>query len=215
MRILVLNGNTTQAITDRAAAVAQATAGSAAEIVGMSAPFGPAVVTVAAENAIAHRAILEALRANWRGFDAIVLAISFDTALAEARALLPIPVYGITEEALKASSIISRRVGVITIGASSAPLYAEVLARYPESRNIVGQRMIDLTSVASYIAAESIDDRIVSEANGLAAEAGAEVVVICGAALAGAGARLQPRASCRLVDGVPAAVEAAKRYFGV
>jgi allantoin racemase len=210
MRILVLNGNTTQAITDRAAASAQATLGPAAEVVGISAPFGPAVVTVASENAVAARAILQALADHHRGFDAVILAISFDTALAEARAALTIPVYGITEEALKAAAAISPRVGVITIGAESTPLYQEVLARYPESRAIVGKRVISMESVASYVTAGSVDQRIVEEANGLAADDGAGAVVLCGAALAGAGARLQPLVSCPLIDGVPAAAEAAK-----
>jgi Asp/Glu/hydantoin racemase len=214
MRILIVNGNTTQAITDRAVAVARATAGAAAEIVGVTAPFGPAVVTVASENEIAARAILQALAENHAGFDAAILAISFDTALFEARALLSIPVYGITEAALKAAAALSPRLGVITMGEASQPLYRDVLARYPEAQAIVGRSVIDMASVAAYVAAGSVDDRIVAEANRLAAETAAGAIVICGAALAGAGERLQARVACPLVDGVPAAVRAALAAAG-
>lgn len=209
MRILVLNGNTTQAITDRAVAAAQAEAGAAAEIVGMSAPFGPAVVTVAAENDIAAQAILQALDEHHRGFDAVILAISFDTALSEARVRLPIPVYGITEAGLRAARKISPRIGIISIGEVSQPLYREVLARYPESDAIVGKRVIEMGSVAAYVEAHKVDDRIVEEANDLAETDGAEAIVICGAALAGAGRRLQPRVSRPLFDGIQAATRAA------
>jgi allantoin racemase len=209
MRILVINGNTTQAITDRAVAAAQATAGAAARIIGLSAPFGPAVVTIAPENDIAARAILQALSEHHQGFDAVILAISFDTALAEARALFPIPVHGITEEALKAAAALSNRIGVISIGEASQPLYRDVFARYPESRLIVGRSVIEMADAAAYVAAGGLDERIVAEAERLCAEAQAAVVVICGAALAGAAARLQAQVSCPLIDGVEAATKAA------
>ncbi len=42
------------------------------------------------------------------------------------------------------------------------------------------------------LAAHTVDDRIVEDANRLADDDGAEAIVICGAALAGAGRRLQP-----------------------
>jgi allantoin racemase len=209
MRILVINGNTTEAITERAVAAARATAGAAAEIVGLSAPFGPAVVTMASENEIAARAILQALADNHSGYDAVILAISFDTALAEARKLVPIPVYGITEEALKAAAALSDRIGVISIGEVSQPLYREVFARYPESSMIVGTSVIDMANVGAYVAAQGVDDRILAEADSLARGARAGAVVMCGAALAGAGARLQSALSFPLIDGVPAATKAA------
>ena len=209
MRILVLNGNTTQAITDRAVAAAEAEVGSAAEIVGMSAPFGPAVVTVASENAMAAKAILQALEDHHNGFDAVILAISFDTALTEARARLPIPVFGITEAGLKAARTVSPRIGIISIGEVSQPLYREVFARYPESTAIVGTRVIEMGSVAAYVAAHTVDDRIVEEANDLVDRDGAEAIVICGAALAGAGRRLQPLVQRPIFDGVQAATRAA------
>jgi allantoin racemase len=214
MRILIINGNTTQAITDRAVAAAQATAGAAAQIIGLTAPFGPAVVTIASENEIAARAILQALAEHHHGFDAVILAISFDTALAEARALVPIPVHGITEEALKAAASLSDRIGVISIGEVSQPLYRDVFTRYPESRLIVGRSVIDMADASSYVTAGSLDERIVAEAERLSREAKAEAVVICGAALAGAGARLQPRLSRPLIDGVQAATRAALAAAG-
>ncbi len=209
MRILVLNGNTTQAITDRAAAAARAEAGSEAEVIGMSAPFGPAVVTVASENTIAAQAILQALDDHHQAFDAVILAISFDTALAEARARLPIPVYGITESGLKAAHAITTRIGIISIGEVSQPLYREVFERYPESSAVVGTRVIEMGSVAAYVAAHLVDDRIVEEANDLADRDGAEAIVICGAALAGAGRRLQDRVRRPIFDGIQAATKAA------
>lgn len=213
MRILIVNGNTTQAITDRVVAVARRCAPANVEFVGFSAPFGADVVKSAPENLIAGHAVLQALAEHHEGFDAAILAISFDTALAEARALLPIPVYGITEAALMKAAALGGSIGVITLGATSLPLYQSVFARYPASASIADVGVVDVASVQAYVAAERLEELVLGEINRMAARHAVATIVICGAAVAGIAERLQPQTACKLVDGVPAAVEAAIRGF--
>jgi allantoin racemase len=95
VKLLVVNGNTTDAITARIAAAARGAAGAGTEIVAVTAGFGARVVGTRAEDVIAAHAVLETAARHHAGCDAVVVAISSDAGLAAARELLPIPVIGI------------------------------------------------------------------------------------------------------------------------
>lgn len=209
MRLLLVNGNTTQAITDRATEAARLAAPAGVEIVGVTARFGANVVTTAPENLIAGHAVLEALAEHHDGFDAAILAISFDTALAEARELFPLPVHGITEAALDEAASLSAAIGVVIFGEASLPLYRGVFARHAASSAIAEVAAIDVASTNAYLTAERLDEAVLAQVARMSAAHDIGAAVICGAAVAGIAARLQPRCRTRLVDGVPAAVRAA------
>ena len=85
MRLLLINGNTTAAITERCAAAARAAAGPGTEIVPLTASRGPKIIGTRAENALAAAAVIELLAQHAGSADAALIAISFDTALDGAR----------------------------------------------------------------------------------------------------------------------------------
>ena len=106
MKLLLVNGNTTQAVTDRVLAEARRCAAPGTEVTGATARFGVSIVSTEAENDIAAHAVLDTLSATYADHDAAILAISFDTALAGARQILPIPVIGMTEAALHTACLL-------------------------------------------------------------------------------------------------------------
>ena len=209
MKILLVNGNRTQAVTDSVLAEARLAASADTALSAVTATFGADIVFSHAENAIATHAVLDSLARHHAGFDAAVLAISFDSGLAAARELLPIPVLGITESALLTACTLGQQIGVISFGQVSNALYAEVFARCGVGARIASRRTIDIASAGAYLAPAKLEARIAGEANELAA-AGADAVVICGAALAGIGRRLRDAVSVPLVDGVACAVRHAE-----
>ena len=219
LKLLLVNGNRTQAVTDIVLAEARRVAAPGTALLAVTAAFGMDIVFSHAGDVIAAHAVLDVLAKHHHGCDAAILAISFDSGLAAARELLPIPVLGITESALHAAGQIGGRIGIITFGEGSRALYQEVFTRYgvlpsPPSLPIVaGVRVIDIASTADYLSAGKMDARIVAEANALAGE-GAKAVVICGAAMAGVARRLQPAVSVPLVDGVASAVMRAEALVG-
>jgi len=89
MRLLVANANTTAAITETCAAVARAAAAPGTEIIGATPRFGPSVIATRVENVIAGHALLEVLAEHAGSVDAVLLAVSFDTALDAARQMMP------------------------------------------------------------------------------------------------------------------------------
>lgn len=207
MRILLANANTTAAVTEICATSARAAAAPGTEIVAATPRFGPAIISSRAENAIAAHGILDCLAEHHAGCDAAILAVSYDTALAAARQLLPIPVIGMTEAACMTACLLGGRFGLVTF--SSADLYREVIAGHGLASRLSGIALVaasphDVSSDPAGVAAK------VAEAAGQLVREGADAVVLGGAALAGIGARIQAQVSVPLIDGIAAAVKLAE-----
>jgi allantoin racemase len=204
MRLLVINGNTTDAITARIAAEARAAAGPGTEIVAVSAPFGARVVGTRAENAIAAHAVLEAAARHHAGCDAVVVAISSDTGTAATRELLAIPVIGITEAALLTACTVGGAFGVLTFGPRVEAWSHELVASYGLTARLAAVEALDAPP-ASFADPDGFAAPLLAGIERLVAR-GADSVVIAGAAFAGCCRVLQPQAPVPLLDGVACAV---------
>jgi allantoin racemase len=174
--------------------------------------FGPAVISTRAENAIASHALLDLLAAHAGQVEAVVLAVSHDTALEAARQLMPCPVVGMTEAACFAACLVGGRFGLVTFG--GVETYRERIAQHG-----IASRCASLLGVAT-TPQEALRDparaeALVLEAVRRAAEEGAESVVMGGAALAGYAARLQEAAPVPLLDGIVCAVRMAEMLAGL
>src|SRR5688572_24487567 len=88
MRLLLINANTTQAITDRCAAAARRAAAADTEVVGVTATHGPRVIGTAAENEATQATVLELLAEHGGDCDAALIAVSFDTALEDRKSVV-------------------------------------------------------------------------------------------------------------------------------
>jgi allantoin racemase len=215
MRLLLINGNRTQAVTETALTEARRVASAGTEIVGVTAAFGANIVSTVADNTIAQHAVLDALARHHRGFDAAVLAISLDSGLAAARELVSIPVIGMTEAALLTAGLLGERFGMITFGRQSTAMYLDLAERYGMTRRLAACRTIDTQSLTDYLDASAMHERIVAEAQSIAGTAGVGAIVVCGAALAGTAYKLQARIPLPLVDGIACAVRQAETLVGL
>ena len=139
-----------------------------------------------------------------------MLAISFDTALIAARQLLDIPVVGMTEASLHTACLIGRRFGLITFGTLSRSLYVDLVHERGLQDRMAGCISIDVASVTTYLEPAAFDENVCGAAHSLVADHDADVVVICGAAVAGIAARLQPRLAVPLLDGIGCAARLAE-----
>ncbi|MEO1459097.1 MAG: aspartate/glutamate racemase family protein, partial [Pseudomonadota bacterium] len=200
MRILCLNANTTEFVTETVAGEMRATLGEAAEIVPETAGFGPAVIRTRLDHVVAGHAVVERAAAHAGAVDGIMLAVSFDTALDALRAALPIPVVGMTEASLAMARMLGGRIGYLSMGADVTPLYRDTLGAYDLDRDMAGWRALEAPEAYRPGDKSALDAALGEAAAGLAAE-GADVVVLVGAVLAGAARRVQPGAPVPLVDG--------------
>jgi len=205
MRLLLINGNTTAAITERCAAAARAAAGPGTEIVPLTASRGPKIIGTRAENALAAAAVIELLAAHAGSADAALIAISFDTALDGAREAAPFPVIGMTEAALHAAALLGGPIGFIGPVRRVLNVYRDVVARTGLASRIAGYRPLDMRPQDFADPANMIEPTV-KLAHELIEQDHAESIVVAGAALAGLIDRVQAKVPVPVVDGIAAGV---------
>lgn len=206
MRILLINGNTTSFVTETAAAEARRVASPGTEIVAVTGRKGARIVGTRFENALAQREMIALAAAHGEGVDAVLIAVSYDTALPALRELLTVPVVGITEAALLTAHLVGGRIGLVTLGARVQPVYRELVASYGLDRRVCGWRTID--SLAAYAPGDTsaIDAQLAAVCNELVEQEMAEVVCLLGTVMAGAPRRLQSLVPVPVLEGIATGV---------
>jgi len=210
VRLLLANPNTTNAVTDRVVREAVRCASAGTEIVGVTADFGVAIVSTAAENAIAGHAALDLIATHYAGCDAVIIAMSFDTGAHAARQLFGMPVIGITEAALHTACLAGGRFGLVVPGAVSVPLYLDLIDRSGLRGRMAALEVVEMDSVTSYLDEAALEQKLRAAAERLADRPDIEAIVLSGAASAGVARRIQPCLAVPIVDGVAAAVRQAE-----
>lgn len=200
-RLLVVNPNTSQEVTGAFLAAARAIAPHDVTMTGVTGRFGARIVSMEAENVIAGHSALDLVAHHAQGFDGVILAISFDTGLDALRSVLPMPVVGITQAALRQAQTGGRRLGVVFFGEVSRGLYEAVLGRNGIVPN--GIVCVDVGDASDYLSPGAKDEAVRDACVHLEAT-GAEAVVIFGAAIVGMAARLAPQLPLPVYDGTEA-----------
>jgi len=205
MRLLLINGNTTQAITDRCAAAARAVASPGTEIVPLTAPRGPRVIGTRAENAAAAGVMLEMLAAHADRCDAVLIAVSFDTALDALRKAASVPVVGMTQAALHVAAMLGGPIGFIAPGLRVQDMYRDVVERAGFSGMIAAYCPLDMQP-ADFDDPSRLVSKVGELANDLVTRDGAASVIVAGAALSGLIGKVQANVNAPVVDGIAAGV---------
>jgi allantoin racemase len=215
MRILVVNSNMTDSVTDRIAAAARAAASTATAIEAVSAPFGLPLIVSRADWLLAGPATLAALSARRGQYDAAVIACFGDPGLDAAKELLDVPVLGISEAAFHAACMLGRRFGVVSFTAALRPMFEDCLAHHGLGARCAGFRMGPAFAGDPGRVAEERRDLIVDLCRQSVEQDGAEVVILAGGPLAGLAPVIAPHVAVPLVDGTAAAVRLAEALVGL
>lgn len=210
MRLLLLNANTSEFVTRRVAGQARCSARPDTVVVPATCSFGARIIATRSELAIAQHAVLDALAHHSGACDAVVLAVSYDTALYAAREMLAVPVVGITEAALLTACMLGTRTGVVVFGGRVLPLYQELATLYGQHARIAAWRAIDSDAPYGDGDQGAVDALVVAAARDLAEREGCEVVVLAGAVMAGVPQRLQAQVAVPLLEGISCAVAQAE-----
>lgn len=210
MRILVVNANTSQVVTDKVTVQARASASPGTEIVAVTGNFGARVIGTRAEHAIGEHSTLALVSEHAAACDAVLIAVSYDTGLRAARELLPIPVVGLTEAGLLTACMLGGRIGVITFGRRVRPLYDELIAGYGLASRIAGWRTLESTVAYAPGAHDELDREIAAAALGLVEHDMAETIVLTGAVMAGVPARIQHAVPVPVIDCVACGIRQAE-----
>jgi allantoin racemase len=210
MRILVLNANTTEFVTATAVAEGRRVASPGTEIVAVTADFGAAIIGTRAEQAIAEHAAVVLGARHAPGCDAEVIAVSYDTGLKALREMLPIPVVGMTEAALLTACMLGGPIGLISLGRRVWPMYRELIDAYGFTGRVAGSQVLENSSAYRPGDTEALDAELVTAAQQLIAQDGAETIVVLGAVTAGAARRIEDRVPVPVLDGMRCAIPQAE-----
>src|SRR3954452_2262986 len=136
MRILIVNPNTTAAMTDKIGHAARAVAAAGTEIIAVNPPDGPVSIEGYYDEAFSVPGLLaEIARGEAAEISAHIIACFDDTGLEAARSLATAPVIGIGEAAFHLESMLGHRVvGVTTLSPSTAAIETNLMKYGPASR---------------------------------------------------------------------------------
>ena len=206
MRILLLNPNTTAAVTERMAEAARAVAAPGTVILPATARFGARIIGSRVEAAVAGAAVIEALGREAAGCDAVIVAASVDPGLAAAREMLDVPVLGITEAALYAACMLGGRIGAVVMSAQSAVILREMAEAYGLGSRLAAIRAVPVTPQDFLADPDGVTQAVAAAARDLEAQDGVDAVTLIGAVMAGVPALVQPGVRLPVLEGVSAAV---------
>ena len=150
MRILLLNPNTTQAVTDLLLAAGRPAAAAGTELIPLTAPRGVPYIATRAEAQIGGAVALEMLAEHHRGVDGAIIAAFGDPGLMGARELFDIPVVGMAEAAMLTACMLGRRFSIVTFSVSLGPWYRECVEYNGLPSRLASLCCVDGRSVRRY-----------------------------------------------------------------
>lgn len=207
MRLLVINPNSSQGVTDRIRAAAEAAALPDERVETIAAAGAPELIVTPEDQALATEAVLATVARHGDRADGIVLASFGDTGLAQVRARVRVPVTGIARSAYAAATALGDRFAVVSFSATMAPSLRHTIEDYGLAHRLAGLLTV---AEARWSSPAAIQDELQSAMRQLCIEAaalpGVASVVLGGGPLAGLAARLQAEVPVPLIDGTTAAV---------
>jgi len=210
MRLLLINPNISDSVSDLIRAEAQRSASAGTEIEVLTAPFGVAYIETRFEALIGAYAAAQLAAEHHEHFDAVIVAAFGDPGLGGLREALPCPVTGLTEAALASACLLGQRFSIVAISQRIRPWYRETVEHYGLVGRLASIRGIDepLANIGTVQADQG--ERLVRLSERCVDDDGADVIVLAGAPLAGLARSLQGRLPVPSVDGVSSAVRHAE-----
>ncbi|MCU0825982.1 MAG: aspartate/glutamate racemase family protein [Tabrizicola sp.] len=212
MRLLLVNPNMTQAMTDRMAALARAAA-PGAEVMALTAPRGFPYISSLAEAQIAGAIALEMI-AEAGPVDAAIIAAFGDPGLPAARELFGFPVVGMAEASILSALQLGQRFAIVTFTPAMRGWYLASVEALG-----AGPRCLGVRTPPDHIAqVGDVAETRRAVLRDLATEAardGAEVVILGGAPLAGLAHDMAGEVRATLLDPITAATRQAVALAGL
>ncbi|HZO78691.1 MAG TPA: aspartate/glutamate racemase family protein [Solirubrobacteraceae bacterium] len=214
MRILVINPNTTAAMTSDIAAQAQRYAHPESEVEAISPRWGPASIEGHLEDELAAVATLEAVAERAGDYDGVIIACYGDPGLYAAREVSPVPVVGIAEASMLMACMVAHRFSVVTVLPRIKPLVEDVVARYGLSGRCASVRATSLAVLDIERDPDAAQREITAEAGKAIAADGAEAICLGCAGMGPLDRHVQETLDVPVIDGVAAAVKMLEALSG-
>ncbi len=203
MRIVVINPNTSDAMTALIDVTAQAAVGPGTTVTTVHPAMGPASIESHYDEALAVPGVLAEI-ARDPDADGYVLACFGDPGLDAARELATGPVVGIAEAAMRTASYLGRGFSVVTTLGRTRGRALDLAEHYGCARACLAVRAVEIPVL-------DLEDpgaaaAVTKECAAAVAEDGCDAIVLGCAGMADLAARVSAEIGVPVVDGVAAAV---------
>ena len=210
MRILVVNVNTTQSMTDSIAAQARTVAAPGTEIIELTPRFGAESCEGNFDSYLAAIGVMDRVLSYPDPFDAVIQAGYGEHGREGLQELLDEPVVDITEAAASTAMFLGHKYSVITTLDRTVPLIEDRLKLAGLDGRCASVRASGLGVLELEEDPARAVATIVEQAARAVAEEKAEVIVLGCGGMAGLDEQIRKRTGVPVVDGVAAAVTIAE-----
>ncbi|MGO2201480.1 aspartate/glutamate racemase family protein [Pseudomonas helleri] len=210
MRILVVNVNTTDSITQAIARQAQAAAAPGTEIIGLTPDFGADSVEGNFESYLAAIAVMDKVMSYDQPFDAVIQAGYGEHGREGLQELLNVPVVDITDAAASTAMYVGRAYSVVTTLDRTVPLIEDRLRLSGLWDRCASVRASGLAVLELEESPERALEAIARQAELAVSEDRAEVICLGCGGMAGLDEQIRQRTGVPVIDGVSAAVTVAE-----
>jgi allantoin racemase len=203
-RLLVINPNTTSAITEMVTREIAAMIGDEAVLVPATGRFGAGYIASRATAAIAAHAALDAYAQHGQGCDAVLLACFGDPGLDALRELASVPVVGLADAACHLACQLATRFAIVTGGDRWGPMLAEFIAARGLATRLAGIRTVAPTGAEIARNPTGALEQLAETVQTCVRQDGADCVILGGAGLVGLARCIQPHAPVPVLCSVTA-----------
>ena len=215
MRILLINPNTSQSVSDLIASEARRAASASTQIEVVTAPLGVAYIETRFEALIGAYAGATLAAEHEARHDALVIAAFGDPGLAGIREAVDIPVLGLTESALMSACLLGSRFSIIAISRRITTWYRETVQANGLVDRLASIRCLDQPLRDIGAVQEDHEAQLRELCLQAVEQDGADVLIIAGAPLAGLARSIRADIPVPLVDGVSSAVRHAETLIAL
>jgi len=210
VRLLLLNPNMTEPVTELMADAGRAVMAPGTELALSTALRGVPYISTRADAQISGAIALETLARHDGQIDAAIIAAFGDPGLLAARELFDFPVVGVSEAAMLTACMLGQRFAVVTFSSALIGWYRDCVELNGMGDRCAGIHALDLTFAEVTGDQQGNSDVLVELAAKVVRDSHADVLIFGGAPLAGLARRERDRIPVPIVDPVGAAVKQAE-----
>lgn len=210
MRILIVNVNTTESMTETIAEQARSVACPGTEIIGLTPRFGAESVEGNFESYLAAIAVMDRVMSYEGPYDAVIQAGYGEHGREGLQELLDVPVVDITEAAASLAMLLGHKYSVVTTLDRTVPLIEDRLKLAGVHERCASVRASGMSVLELEEFPERAVEAIIEQAIDAVTRDKAEVICLGCGGMAGLDQLIRDRAGVPVVDGVTAAVALAE-----
>ena len=211
MKIMVINPNTSQSMTDHLRLELERVKRPDTQLTVVCPTKGPETIESAYEEVCAIPPTLELVkRANREGYDAVILACFSDPGLEPAKEISRIPVVGIEESTLHMATMLGAKFSILTPKKNRIASKRSHVHKHGLDYFLASVRSLDLSVAETDENPEKTKKRILELSQKAVEEDGAEVIILGCAGMAGYAEEIEKKLGAKVLDPCAVALKVAE-----